>query len=80
MDQGAGEGSMTQRREILSPETVRDLERGCAKLFDAYRRRGETILAVLEWAAPDKERERRLRNGSEPLSVDYREEQRLIAS
>jgi hypothetical protein len=45
-----------------------------------YRRRAETILAVLNWAAPDKQRERRLhvQVGSEDVAVNYHDEARPL--
>jgi hypothetical protein len=43
-----------------------DYERNRAKFrgkANLYRRQAETILKVLEWAAPDRHREKRLRAG-----------------
>jgi hypothetical protein len=49
-------------------EDLQRYERDRAKFrskANLYRRQAETILKVLEWAAPDKSREERLRTGSE---------------
>jgi len=49
-------------------EDLRRYERDRAKFrskANLYRRQAETILKVLEWAAPDKHREERLCTGSE---------------
>jgi hypothetical protein len=51
--------------------------RGMANL---YRRHAETILGVLEWAAPEKHREQRLRMGPEDCTVKYHEARPLIGS
>jgi len=57
-----GHRTEEERAQIGTYERNRAKFRSKANL---YRRRAETILAVLQWAAPDKHREKRLRTGLE---------------